>query len=175
MMLNGTRIKKEIEEMGCKVVYVSHDIIKDYNACYRVEYKGRVIFPPAADRLGIPLNEIWISEKWKEFEDYILFHELREIKYRADGYTVEQAHELAIKDADERYKGDPKYERLKREINVASKETLMELQGIDEDLAQKIIENRPYSSINELLEKIPSIKREVFERIKEHFWCITES
>lgn len=168
-------IKEEIEELGYKVVYVPHDVIKDYNACYRVMYRGKLIYPPAADRLDIPLNEIWISEKWKEFEHYILFHELKEIEYRANGYTVEQAHELAVKVEDKKFKGDPKYERLKREINVASKKTLIKLGGVGEDLAQKIIENRPYLRIDELLEKIPSMKKEAFRKMKEHFWCITEN
>ena len=50
------------------------------------------IRPPAAEKLGIPLNEIWISEKWKKYERYILYHELQEIKYRAMGYGKEEAH-----------------------------------------------------------------------------------
>jgi len=29
-----------------------------------------------------------------KFEEYILHHELREIKHRANGYKVEQAHKL---------------------------------------------------------------------------------
>lgn len=151
-----------MKKWGYKIVYVPHEIIENYNACYRVECKGKLVFPPAADKLGISLNDILISEKW------------REMRYRADGYIVEQAHESASRDARERYMEDPKYECLCREINVASKETLMELVGIEKDLFQKIVDNRPYRSIDELSEKIPSLKKELFERIKEHFWCITE-
>jgi len=40
------------------VVYVPQEAIRDYNACYRVIYKGKLIHPPAAERLGIPINEI---------------------------------------------------------------------------------------------------------------------
>ncbi|MDH5780039.1 MAG: hypothetical protein OEZ29_05540 [Candidatus Bathyarchaeota archaeon] len=48
-------------------------------------------------------------------------------RYRADGYSVEQAHELASKDAEQKCRGDPKHESLGRENNVACKETLTEL------------------------------------------------
>jgi len=165
-------VREKIRKLGYKVVYVPHEVIEDYNACYRVDYKGKIVFPPAADRLGIPLNEMWISKKWKGFDEYILYHELREIEYRADGHSVEQAHKLASKDAEEKYRGDPKHESLRREINVASKEILTELLGIDETLFREIKKNRPYHTIDELSEKIPTIEKQLFERIKEHFWCI---
>jgi len=171
-MREETGVKKKIKKLGYKIVHVPHEVIENYNACYRVKYEGKMIFPPAADKLGIPLNEIWISRKWKEFEEYILYHELMEIKHRAEGFSVEEAHELASKDAHEKYKGDPKHERLLREINVASKETLTELLGIDESLFQKIKRNRPYHKMDELLEKIPSMEKQLFEKLKEHFWCI---
>ncbi len=84
----------EAIKLGYKVEYVPHEVIKDYNACYNVIYKGKHIKPPTADKLGIPLNEIWISEKWKKYEKYILYCELAEIKFRAQGYNVEEAHIL---------------------------------------------------------------------------------
>jgi len=71
-------IYDEIQKRNYKVVYVSHEIIKDYNACYNVIYDEKIIRPPAAKKLGIPLNEIWISEKWKKYERYILYHKLQE-------------------------------------------------------------------------------------------------
>ena len=55
-------IYDEIQKRNYKVVYVPHEIIKDYNACYNVIYDEKIIRPPAAEELGIPLNEIWISE-----------------------------------------------------------------------------------------------------------------
>lgn len=171
-MLHKKSVREEIEKLGFRIIYVPHEVIEDYNACYRVEYKGKLIFPSAANKLGIRLDEIWISEKWREFENYILYHELREIKYRAEGYTVEQAHILASRDANEKFRGDQKHERLRREINIASKETLMELAGIEEDLFLKLVKNRPYQSVDELQEKIPSMKKKIFTRIRKHFWCI---
>ena len=95
-------VKEKIGKLGCKVVYVPYEVIEDYNVCYKLKYKGKLVLPPAADKLGIPLNEIWISNKWKEFEEHILYHQLREIEYRADGYSVEQAHELACKDVEQK-------------------------------------------------------------------------
>lgn len=171
-MQEKVRVKKEIRKSGYKIVYAPDEVIEDYNACYRVKYGGKVIFPPAADKLGIPLNEIWIARKWKEYEDYILYHELMEIKHRADGLSVKEAHELASKDMHKRFRGDPKHERLRREINVASKETMQELLGIDDDLFHEIEKNRPYHKMDELLHKVPSMKKQLFERIKEYFWCI---
>ncbi len=70
-------IKEEIRKLGWRIRYVPHEVIEDFNACYRVRYKGKVIYPPAADKLGIPLNEIWLSELLKEYEEYVLFHEFR--------------------------------------------------------------------------------------------------
>ncbi len=78
-----------------------------------------------------------ISEKYKEFEEYILYHELKEIKYRAKGLSVEQAHKLATKDTEEKYRGDPKFEKLSREINIATKETTIKLLGIDKNFTKK--------------------------------------
>lgn len=93
-------------------------------------------------------------------------------RYRADGYSVGQALELASKDAEQKYRADPKHESLSREINVACKETLTELLGIDENLFQKINKNRSYYTMDDLLEKIPTIEKQPFERVKELFWCI---
>lgn len=166
-------VKEEIRKLGYKVVYVPHKTIEDHIVCYRVKYKGKIVYPPAAEKLNIPLNEIWISEKYKEFEEYILYHELKEIKYRTEGLSVEQAHKLATKDTEEKYRGDPKFEKLSREINIATKETMIKLLGIDEKLYQKIQENRPYHTIDELLEKTPTINKQLFQKIKQLFWCIS--
>ena len=95
--------------LGWRVRYVPHRVIKDYNACYRVVYRGRVIAPPAADRLGIPLNEIWLSEELRGFEKYVLFHELREIVYRYQGHDVDEAHLLARVDEALVFCGDQRW------------------------------------------------------------------
>ena len=58
-----TVLREKLEKLGWRIRYVPHSVIEDYNACYRIVYKGKTIYPPAADRIGIPLNEIWLSEK----------------------------------------------------------------------------------------------------------------
>lgn len=135
-------------KLGYNVRYVPDEIIEDYNAYYRVKYGEKTIFLPTADKLDIPLNEIWLSKKWREFEKYTLYHELMEIKHRVEGHSPKNAHMLTIRDAEERYSGDPKHERLKREINGVSKETFTDLLGIDGDPFQIVMKNRPYHSID---------------------------
>lgn len=51
-------------------------------------------------------------------------------------------------------------------INYSTKERLMELSGIGETRAVKIIENRPYGSIEELLTK-EVVSQSIFDEIKE--------
>ena len=98
-----------LRENWWKIRYVPHRVIKDYNACYRVVYRGRVIYPPAADVLGIPLNEIWLSEKLRRFERYVLFHEVAEIVFRYLGHDVRGAH-LAARVAEAiRFCRDPEW------------------------------------------------------------------
>ena len=105
-------VRDKIKQLGWMIRYVPHETIKDYNACYRVEYKGRIIHPPPADRLGIPLNEIWLSEALKNFEDYVLFHELREIQYRYEGYDGREAHLRARADEALNFCNDPKWRKM---------------------------------------------------------------
>ena len=102
-------VRLYIEKYRWRIRYVSHEVIEDYNACYRVVYCGKVIYPPAVDKLGIPLNEIWLSEKLKEYERYVLFHELREIHYRYHGYSVREAHLKARVDEALEFCNDPKW------------------------------------------------------------------
>ncbi len=164
--------KEEAERLGFDVVYVPYEKIEDYNACYRVRYRGEEIYPPAADRLGIPMNEIWLSEKLKEFEKYILYHELREIKYRYAGHSVEKAHEKAVED-EKVFEGDPEWEKLSLEINMASPEKLDELAGLDEKTFEDLMRNRPYYEMDEL-ESLDSIDGETCEKLKENFWSMYE-
>ena len=111
-----TSVRREIERLKWKVRYVPHEIIENYNACYRVVYKGEIIYPPAADKLKIPLNEIWISERLKEYEEYVLFHELKEILYRYQGYDVIEAHIRARIDEALRFCNDTKWVKYYREF-----------------------------------------------------------
>jgi competence protein ComEA len=114
----------ELRRRGWKLVYVPHEVIRDYNACYNVLYEGRRICPPAGERLGIPLNEIWISERWRKYEKYILYHELREIEYRAMGYDVEEAHWLAERDCVALWRADPIWREMVVEIHISDVENM---------------------------------------------------
>lgn len=88
---------KMLKEHAYRIRYVPHEIIEDYNATYNVLFQNKPVTTNAAKELNIPLNEIWISEMWRSYEKYIVFHELREIYYRANGFSREEAHEKAIK------------------------------------------------------------------------------
>lgn len=59
--------------------------------------------PGAARRLGVPLNEIWISDGHREQQERILFHELAEIEYRSRGYTARKAHRMALAEEESRF------------------------------------------------------------------------
>jgi competence protein ComEA len=158
---------------GWQVVYISPERIEDYNACYRVYFEGGLIYPNAADHLGIPVNEIWISEGLREFEKYILYHEIKEIEYRARGYDGSTAHSKAKED-EKVFSGDPNWERLRTEINIASREVLADLAGIDEKTFRQITRNRPYYRMEDL-RTVPSIDEEAYRSLKERSWSFYES
>ena len=162
---------KEVDRLGFRVVFKNHDMVKECIACYNVIMHGKRI--RAASWLDIPEGEIWISELYRDFADYILFHELQEIKYRASGYAPERAHLLALKDEYRVFKGDPKWEKLKREINVCPIEVLLNLPGIGRKLAIRIMENRPYSSLGDL-KKLRGIGERRYSIIERELWCIED-
>lgn len=160
--------RKEAERQSWDLVYIPYEKIEDYNACYRVEYQGEAIYPPAADDLGIPLNEIWISEKLEEFERYILYHEIREIKYRAEVYDGSTVNEKAV-EAEKIFEGDSKWEKLRREINMVSPEIFQKVAGIDSNILKEIMENRPYYQMKEL-RNVNGIDEKKYKKLKENFW-----
>lgn len=80
---------------GWKIGYVPASLVGKHVACYNVEYAGVRFRPRAAVRLGIPLNEIWISEDFEDNEDGILAHEIREIELRTKGLGERRAHKIA--------------------------------------------------------------------------------
>ena len=95
----------EIRQLGYKLIYVPHSIVTDHIAVYNLTYKGRHFLAPNKQQqkkrnetLKIPLNQIWISRKYKKHVRIILFHELQEIKYRRRGYSIKTAHEMARRD-----------------------------------------------------------------------------
>jgi len=170
MIVMNVKPREEAEKLGFDVIYIETKEIEKYNACYRVEYRGQKIYPPAADELGIPMNEIWISERLKEFEKYILYHELQEIKHRARGLDVKAANEKALED-EKIFKGDSKWEELKREINLAPEEVLTGIKGVDKKIFEKIMKSRPYHTMEELRE-VPLVGSTIYRRLKERFWSM---
>ena len=162
--------RKELEELGYDIVYKPHKEIADYNAFYRVEYKGEKITCPVAERWDIPMDEIWVSEKYEYYEKYILYHELNEIKYKADGFEGMDAHERALQE-DKVWEGDPKWEEFRREINIVSEELVIKIPGFDEKMFERIMENRPYFDMQELKD-VPYVEEKRFKKLKENFWCI---
>lgn len=161
--------RAEMEALGYDLVYKPHEVMAKYNAFYRVEYEGAVIAPPAARKMDVPLNEVWLTELLRPYERYVLFHELNEIKYRAQGYGVEEAHELAL-EADKSWEGDAKWDEFQREINLVPQERVVELPGFDETLFERIQGNRPYCDMSELL-AVPGIGDRRYQQLSDRFWC----
>ena len=96
--------RQEIDSLGYCVRYVPHDIVGEHVACYHVVYEGRTVKPDAAAALGVPLNEIWISESYRDREDRVLYHELGENpQYRARGWKPGRAHRQATADEELTY------------------------------------------------------------------------
>jgi competence protein ComEA len=112
-----------LEKQKYTMRYVPHNIIEDYNPTYNVIYRNKHVTTAAAEELRIPLNEIWISEMWKPYEKYILFHELREIYHRAKGLSRDEAHEKSMHDGSLLWKNDPSLQKLVREIHKMDQKT----------------------------------------------------
>ncbi|MBS7635972.1 hypothetical protein KEJ37_01275 [Candidatus Bathyarchaeota archaeon] len=77
---------KILAEHAYKIRYVPHEIIEDYNATYNVVFRGKIYYNKCCQEVKVPLNDIRISEMWRTYEKYIIFHELREIEI----YIIEQ-------------------------------------------------------------------------------------
>ena len=118
-----TETMKLLTKHAYEIRYVPHEVIEDYNATYNVVCGNKHITTNAAKELDIPLNEIWISELWKPYEKYILFHELREIYYRAKGISRNEAHKKAIQDGFVLWENDPLLWKLIREIEEMDRKT----------------------------------------------------
>jgi competence protein ComEA len=114
---------KLLRKYAYKVRYVPHETIEDYNATYNVICENKHITTGAAKELGIPLNEMWISEMWRPYEKHILFHELREIYYRTKGLIRDEAHEKAIQDGSLLWENDPLLQKLIKEVKQMDRKT----------------------------------------------------
>jgi len=115
--------EKFLSNCAYKIVYVPHEVIEDYNATYNVMCEDKLITTNAAKELDIPLNEIWISEKWKPYAKYIIFHELGEIHYRATGFERDNAHEKAIEDQLILWKNDQLFLEMVRDMKEMDRKT----------------------------------------------------
>lgn len=161
--------KEEIKRLGYHIVYKPNKEIADHMAFYKVEYDGEVIAPPIVEKYDIDLNEIWLSEKFKPYERYILYHELSEINYRAEGYGVREAH-LKAEEEEKVWKGDPKWEELRKEINLVSRDLVTALPEFGDELFDRLMKNRPYFDMDELKE-VKGIGEKEVETLKKEFWC----
>jgi hypothetical protein len=54
-----------------------------YNAFYHVEFYGAILAPRAAWQMDRPSNEVWLTEYFRPYEEYTLYHELNELECRA--------------------------------------------------------------------------------------------
>ena len=98
--------RQEVDSLGYRVRYVPHETVGEHVACYHVVYEGRTVMPDAAAALGVPLNEIWISESYRDREDRVLNHEnheLRETRYMTRGWKPGNAHRQATEDEESAY------------------------------------------------------------------------
>ena len=86
--------RRKISSLGYRVRYVPDDVVGDHVACYHVVFEGRTV-RAGPESLGIPPNEIWLSERCRDVEERVLYHELREIEYRASGWAPDRAHRQA--------------------------------------------------------------------------------
>lgn len=161
--------RAEMEALGWEIVYKPHDVMAKYNAFYNVEYEGQRIAPPAARRMDVPPNEVWLTEFLEPYERYVLHHELNEIRHRAAGCGVAEAHERALED-DEVWAGDPGFEEFRTEINLVPPDRVTAIPGVGETLFDRLQNHRPYCDMAELLE-VPGIGPVRFERLDERFWC----
>jgi len=120
---------KLLRKHAYKVRYVPHETIEDYNATYNAICENRHIITGAAKELRVPLNEIWISEMWRPYEKYILFHELREIYYSAEGLSRDEAHEKALQDGSILWENDALLQKMIKEITEMDQKTAEKKKG----------------------------------------------
>ena len=162
---------KEIRRLDYEPIYKPHSKVADYMAFYRVEYEEEVIAPPIVEKFDIGLNEIWMTERLKSFEKYILHHELQEIKHRARGFGVTEAHEKALLDGEEVWGHEKGWQCLQREINLVTEDKFCDITGWSGDFYERLVKNRPYFSLEEI-KNVQDVGENELNYIKEEFWCM---
>ena len=138
-------------------------------AFYRVEYEGKEVKCPVADVYGVPLNQIWLTEKFKPFEKYVLHHEFNEIKYMAEGVELWVAHLKALED-DKVWENEERWREFRREINIIPQGEWTKIHGIGPVMFKKIMEGRSYFSMEELRE-VDGVGEKRYRRLEEFCWC----
>lgn len=161
--------RKTLESLGYTIVYKPHEKVARHMAFYRVEYQGKEIKCPVADVYGVPLNQIWLTEKFKPFERYVLYHEFNEIKYLAEGLEPWEAHLIALED-DKVWEGEEKWREFRKEINIIPQEELTKIHGFGPVMFKKIMEGRPYFSMDEVRE-VEGVGEKRYRRLVERCWC----
>ncbi len=114
---------KILAEHAYKIRYVPHEIIEDYNATYNVVFRGKIYYNKCCQEVKVPLNDIRISEMWRTYEKYIIFHELREIYYRANSFSRDEAHEKASQDGFYLWGKDVLFNKMISEIEEMDRRT----------------------------------------------------
>ena len=99
--------KTFLAQHGMKVRVIPHELISDHLACYNVALWGVRLRPRAAEKLGIPNGQVWISEALRPWERFVLFHEVAEMVFRARGFHGLAGHQLAEEEELLRWHSDP--------------------------------------------------------------------
>ena len=128
MISKKTNPGKTLKSLNYTLAYKPHRQIAKHMAFYNVQYNDQKIKCPISDHYGVPLNEIWLTEKFKPYEKYILYHELNEIKYRAEGLEPWEAHQKAL-EKDKIWKDEEEWQHLQKEINIITEEELTKIDG----------------------------------------------
>jgi hypothetical protein len=60
---------------------------------------------------------------WRPYEKYIFFHELREIYYRASGYSKNEAHKKAVQDIFSLWCNDRLFHKMIKDMEEMDRKT----------------------------------------------------
>lgn len=66
---------------------------------------------------------------WRPYEKYIVFHELREIYYRANGLSRDEAHKKAVQDEFSLWAEDSLFRKMIRDVEEMDRKTAGKKKG----------------------------------------------